>query len=382
MSRRDYQICIRCVMDTSDPKITFGDGGQCNHCTSAIEIKDRTWFPNDVGEKLLGDIVKKIKEDGKKREYDCVIGLSGGADSSYLICKVVKDYGLNPLAVHVDGGWNSELAVNNIENIVKKLKIDLFTHVVDWEEMKDLQVAFLKAGVANQDTPQDHAIYAAVYNFAVKNNIKYMLSGSNFATESILPISWGYDAADLKHLKAIHKLFGKIKLKNYPRVNFFEQHFKYKYINKFEVISPLNYMRYEKNDAINYLEKNFGWRNYGGKHHESIFTKYFQSYYLPEMFGYDKRRAHLSSLIVSGQISRDSALEELAKPLYDEIQMKEDQGYIARKLSLTGEEFRGIIEAPKHLYSEYPNNESLLPVKDKIFRILSVVKRYLMGAGK
>jgi len=366
-------------MDTSDPEITFDDEGLCNHCKSATEIKERVWFPNDAGEKLLENIVKKIKEDGKNQEYDCVIGLSGGVDSSYLVCKAVKDYGLNPLAVHVDAGWNSELAVNNIENIVKKLNIDLFTHVVDWEEMKDLQVAFLKAGVANQDTPQDHAIYSAVYNFAVKNKIKYMLSGSNFATESILPISWGYDAADSKHLKAIHKLFGKIKLKSYPIVNFFEQHFKYPYIHKFTVISPLNYMPYDKNEAIDYLEKNFGWRNYGGKHHESLFTKYFQAYYLPEMFGYDKRRAHLSSLIVSGQINRNAALEELTKPLYDDIKLKEDQDYVVRKLSLTEEAFRKIIEAPKHLYSEYPNSESLLAVKIKVFRILSATKRRLLS---
>ena len=360
-------------MDTSDPEITFDDNGYCNHCSNAFEIKEREWFPNKEGKKLLDNIVKKIKEDGKGKEYDCLIGLSGGVDSSYLACKV-KELGLNPLAVHVDAGWNSELAVNNIENIVKKLNIDLYTHVVDWEEMKDLQLAFLKAGVANQDTPQDNAIFAVKYKFAVKHNIKYVISGANFATESILPSSWGYNAMDTKHIKAIHELFGKKKLKSYPMVSFFEQNIKFPYVNRFKIISPLNYMPYNRDEAIEYLAENYDWRSYGGKHHESKFTKYFQAYYLPKVFGYDKRRAHLSSLIVSGQITRDAAIEEIKKPLYDDAQLKEDQEFVMRKLALTNSEHEKLINSPKHYYYEYPNSQNDIVRLNKIIGFLSTIK--------
>lgn len=365
MGVRNYQICNRCIMDTSDPEIVFDENGNCNHCTNALNRAKTTWFPNEEGERKLVEIAEKVKAEEKNKEYDCVIGLSGGVDSSYLAYKVVQ-LGLRPLVVHVDCGWNSELAVKNIENIVKKLNLDLHTHVVNWEEMKDLQLAFFKANVANQDIPQDHAIFSALYSFAVKNNVKYVFNGSNFATESILPNSWGYNADDYKHLKAIHKLFGKRKLKKYPFSPFFKRYVYYRFIKKMTIIKPLNYIDYTKDKAIDILKKEFDWKFYGEKHHESRFTKFFQAYYLPTKFGYDKRRAHLSSMVMSKQITRDEALDLMKKEVYPNDSHIDDMEYVAKKLDLTLEEFQAIINMPNKSHSDYKSNEKLFDLGFKI----------------
>lgn len=342
-------------MDTTDPEITFDELGNCNHCNSFYEVAPNVWFPNEEGAKKLELIISEIKQAGKNNEYDCIIGLSGGIDSSYLAYITTK-MGLRLLAVHVDAGWNSELAVKNIENIVKKLNIDLYTCVIDWAEIKDLQIAFLKSGVANQDTPQDHAFFAALYGFAVKENIKYVLSGSNNATEFILPSAWGYDAMDSIHLKAIHKRFGTKKLKTFPIVNFFDLYIGYRYIRQMKVVTPLNYLPYNKNKAIAILEKELGWKYYGGKHYESRFTKFFQGYYLPTKFGYDKRKAHLSSLIVSGQITREKALQEIQKPAYPLEELEDDKEFLIKKLGLTASEFENMMQVPNVNFSNYPSN--------------------------
>lgn len=355
---KEYQICTRCIMDTTDPNIVFDEYGVCNHCREFDEVKSKNWFPNEDGKIKLKEIVDKIKASGKGKEYDCIIGLSGGVDSSYLVHKAVE-LGLRPLAVHVDAGWNSELAVKNIENICKKLNVDLFTEVINWEEIRDLQVAFLKAGVPNQDIPQDHAFFAGLYSFAVKNNIEYVLSGSNYATEGILPSSWGYNAMDSKHLKAIHKMFGNKKLKTYPVVSFYQYYYYYPILKKMKVAKLLNYMPYSKDDAIETLEKELDWRYYGGKHFESRFTKFFQAYYLPTRFNYDKRKAHLSSLIVSGLITRERALQEMEKELYSESQLREDKEFIAKKLKLSVQELDDLINMPLKYHEMYPSNEKL-----------------------
>ncbi len=286
MAEDNYQICNRCIMDTTDREITFDDQGNCNHCNSAIELGKRTWFPNDDGEKQINAIFDRIKKEEAKKEFDCVIGLSGGVDSSYLAWYLVNK-GLRPLVVHVDCGWNSEQSVKNIENIVKKLNIELHTVVVNWEAMKDLQRAFFKASLPEQDIPQDHAIFAALYNFAHKNNVKYVMNGYNFATECILPSSWGYNAMDYRHLKAVHKKSGERNLDGFPHVNFFQRYFYYTIIRRMTIINPLNYINYRKNDAIESLQNNLGWQYYGGKHYESRFTKFYQSYYLPVKFNID-----------------------------------------------------------------------------------------------
>jgi N-acetyl sugar amidotransferase len=345
-------------MDTSDPLIQFDAKGNCNHCNSAIELGRKTWFPNQEGKKILDDIIGKIREEEKYKEFDCIIGLSGGVDSSYLAYYAVRN-GLRPLVVHVDCGWNSEQAVKNIENVIKKLNIELHTFVVNWEEMKDLQRAFFKASLPDQDIPQDHAIFSALYNFARKNKIRYVLNGLNFATECIMPENWGYQAMDYRHLKSIHDRFGEIKLNDYPYVDFFHRYIYYTLIKRMKIINPLNYIDYRKDDAIKTMQKELDWQYYGGKHHESRFTKFFQSYYLPHKFNFDKRRAHLSSMIVSGQISRTEALEKIEENVYSENEMSNDLEYIAKKLDWTTDEFRSIIDLPPNRHQDFPTNESL-----------------------
>ena len=345
-------------MDTTDPDIFFDAKGNCNHCNSALELAGKTWFPDKSGEKLLDGIFDKIRNEGKKKEFDCIVGISGGIDSSYLTYLTVKKK-LRPLVVHVDCGWNSEQAVNNIENIVKKLNIELHTFVVNWEEMKDLQRSFFKASLPDQDIPQDHAIFAAFYKFADENKIKYVLNGANFSTESINVSAWGFQAMDYKHLKAIHRKFGERKIKDYPHVNFFQRYIYYTLIKRMVIISPLNYINYNKNEAIETLKTELGWQYYGGKHYESRFTKFFQSYYLPVKFNFDKRRIHLSSLIISDQITRDEALNEMKEDVYSKTDIANDLEYVAKKLDWTVQEFRDIIDLPPNRHADFPSNESL-----------------------
>ncbi len=345
-------------MDTTDPEITFGGNGNCSNCNSAQELGKKIWHPDEQGEKMLDSIFDKIKREEKKNEFDCVIGLSGGVDSSYLAYLTVKK-GLRPLVVHVDCGWNSEQAVKNVENIVKKLNIELHTFVVNWEEMKDLQRSFFKASLPDQDIPQDHAIFAALYNFADKNKVRYVLNGYNFATESILPSSWGFQAMDYRHLMAIHKQFGDNQLKDYPRLNFFERYVYFTLIRKMKIINPLNYINYQKEDAIRLMKDELGWQYYGGKHYESRFTKFFQSYYLPVKFGFDKRRGHLSSLIMSGQMTRDEAMAKMEEDVYSEKDINFDLEFVAKKLDWSVEEFKAIIDLPPNRHQDFPTSEGL-----------------------
>lgn len=354
MQDKNYQICTSCVMDTTDPEISFDDNGICNHCIEFHEVTTKRWFPNDEGRKKLEEIYSTIKKESSGQEYECILGLSGGVDSSYLALKLYEA-GIKPLVVHVDGGWNSELAVQNIENIVKYCGWHLHTIVIDWEEMKDLQLAYLRSGISNQDVPQDHAFFASLYHFATKYGIKYVISGGNIATESISPSSWHWSAMDEDNLHAIHNKFGMKKLKNYKTIGFYELYFYYPFIKKMKTIRPLNFMPYIKNEALQELKTKVGYKEYARKHGESVFTKFFQNYWLPMKFGYDKRKIHLSSLIVAGQITRQEALEELEKPLYDEKELKEDKEYIAKKLGVSDEEFEQILQMPSHQYSDFPN---------------------------
>jgi len=365
MSQKEYQMCSRCVMDTTDPEIVFDDKGVCNHCHEFDEVTSKRWFPNDEGKQKLDVIFNKIKRECKDRDYDCIIGLSGGVDSSYLAL-LMKDYALRPLVVHVDAGWNSELAVHNIEQIVKYCGYGLHTHVMDWREVKDLQLAYLKAGVANQDVIQDHAFFASLYHFAVQNNIKYVISGSNIATESVFPKSWHHAAMDAINLKAIHKRFGKRKLVQYKTISFFKYYFYYPFIKGMTIIKPLNFMPYHKGEALGVLKEQVGYKEYGRKHGESRFTKFFQNYYLPTKFSMDKRRPHLSSQILSGELTRAQALEELQHTLYDEIELQEDKAYIAKKLGISVEELEKLVYEQANDYSEYLNWDSRYNAMSKI----------------
>ncbi len=370
MQTREYRICNRCIMDTSDPEITFDENGNCSHCNKALDLAPITWFPGEAGEKMLQELADRIRKEQKGRDYDCIIGLSGGVDSSYLAYLTKVKLGLRPLVVHVDCGWNSELAVKNIENITRHLNIELHTFVVNWEEMKDLQRAFFKASVMDMDIPQDHAIFAALYRFAEKNRIKYALNGHNYTTEIILPTSWGHQAMDLRHLQAIHDRFGEKRLKEFPTISFFRRFIYYSLIKNIRIISPLNFLNYRKEDAIDVMSRELGWQYYGGKHHESRFTKFFQEYYLPHKFGFSKKRAHLSSLVISGQMTREEALRIMNEKEYTESAINEDLEYVAKKLDWTPEEFCAVIDQPSRGHSEFASD-------DWMFRLGISAKRSL-----
>lgn len=353
-----YRQCTVTVMDTTDPAITFNAAGESNHVQFYREKLLAIWNP-EGNTAHFDALVERIKADGRGKEYDCLIGISGGVDSSYIAYLAWK-HGLRPLIVHTDTGWNSELAVKNIENIVSRCKFDLITHVVDWPPMQDLQRAFFRAGVPNQDIPQDHAIFAAFYGLAAKRNIKWVLNGGNFASESILPRAWGSDAGDLRHILAIHRRFGSRSLRGYPTMGYVKYAFQFRVLHRLKIAKPLNLIRYHKQEAIETLGREFGWRYYGGKHYESRFTKFFQSWYLPTKFGFDKRLAHYSSLILSGQMTREAALTELAQPTYSAGELAEDFSYMQRKLGLTKAQFEELMAQPARQHADYPNSQWIL----------------------
>lgn len=341
-------------MDSSDQDITFDPDGVCNHCLEFKNSTSKNWYPDEEGARKWELLVQEVKEAGRGKEYDCILGLSGGLDSSYLAIKV-HEWGLRPLVVHVDAGWNSELAVANIESVIKHCNYDLHTHVVDWEEIRDLQLAYLQSGIANQDVPQDHIFFASLYHFATSNNIRYVLSGGNIATESVFPKSWLGSAMDAINLKAIHRKYGKKPLSKYKTISFLEYYIKYPLIKKMRTLRPLNYMPYDKGLALKELEQTVGYKAYDRKHGESLFTKLYQNYYLPKKFGYDKRKPHLSSLIVSGQMARGTALSKLSEPLYDPIELEADCAYFCKKMRISRSEFDELLNAPNHHYTDFPN---------------------------
>jgi len=354
----EIKICSRCVMDTTANEITFDDNGVCNFCHHYDNVIIKDLYVDKGGEERLNNLIGKIKKDGKNRQYDCLIGISGGVDSSYVAYLVKKVYGLRALAVHLDNGWNSELAVANVEHIVKKLDIDLSTYVLDWKEFKDIQTSFLKASVSNIEIPTDHAIWALLIKTAAKHKIPYIIAGNNVVTESIMPESWLYGSKDSKFIKAIHKQFGKGKLKTYPSLTTFD-YVDYLLVRGIRWVPILNYINFVKSDAKQLLIDELGWRDYGGKHYESIFTRFFHSYYLPVKFGYDLRKSYLSALVCSGQISRAAALEELKQaPISPELLMQ-DRNYVVKKLGLSEDEFEQILKNPNKNFSDFPNNDSL-----------------------
>jgi N-acetyl sugar amidotransferase len=349
---RVYQICKRCVMDTTDIEIYFDSFGYCNHCTSAYKrLEENIFISDSTKRQYLSDAISRIKKSTRKK-YDCIIGLSGGVDSSYLAYLVVHKYNLRPLAVHIDNGWNSELAVSNIENIVNKLNIDLHTHVINWLEFKELQRSFLKASVVDLEMLSDHAISLVIYKLARKHKIRYFLSGSNIVTESLMPDTWYYKyKLDSLNIKDIFQKHGdKIKLTTYPLLNYIQYIFKNKYVKHYAL---LNLVEYDKEEAKTIISKKLGWRDYGGKHLESDITKYYQNHILPEKYNIDKRRAHLSMLICADQLSRESAIEQLATPQYDPVELANDTEYFIKKLDLSEVEYDDILKLPRREHQEY-----------------------------
>lgn len=378
LHKHPYQICVRCIMDTSDPEIVFDEEGICNHCK---RYPDHIASLGDASERArkMETLVQTLKLAGRGKDYDCIMGLSGGVDSSYLAHFAVRELGLRPLVVHVDSGWNSELAVSNIEGICKGLSIDLHTLVIDWEEMRDLQLAYFRAGVANLDVPQDHAFNAAMVGEAKKFGIRHVLNGGNMQTESILPNAWGYDASDPASLRGIHKTYGRIKLKTYPVRSDFARLITDPYIYGMKVHRPLEYLDYNKFEAKKLLMEKLGWRDYGGKHYESRFTKFFQAHYLPEKFGYDKRKAHLASLVASGQMTRDAALAEMQAPLYDPDDLKEDIAYFCKKLGISVSEYEQVMAQQPKTYKDYPNRAAAYSRFRKVMRRINRGRMALRG---
>ncbi len=377
MKARSYQECVRCVMDTTDPDIEFDEKGLCNHCKRYFVRAGTELLHHEEGQKKVNALVEKMKEHGRGKDYDCVIGVSGGVDSTMVAYIVKKKYGLRPLAIHFDNGWNSELAVSNIEKTLKTLGIDLYTYVVDWEEFKDIQLSFLKASVANAEVPTDHAIGAILYKLACEKGIKYIISGSNIETEAIMPKAWGYDNRDYRHLKCIHKKFGKVKIKTFPHYGLFD-FFYFIFLRGLRFVRILNAAPYNKKEALKILENELGWVNYGGKHYESIFTRFFQAYILPHKFGFDKRRAHYSTLICAGQMSREEAKEALKVDPYPKALLEQDKEYVIKKLGLTEAEFEAIMKLPPKTHKDYPSNDFIF--NNEKAGLLSFVKRVALGA--
>jgi N-acetyl sugar amidotransferase len=370
-----HKVCSNCVMDESDYKITFDSDGVCDHCrTFEKEILPK-WNMGRGRDDELKKIVSSIKKDGQGRDFDCIMGMSGGIDSSYLLYLALEKLGLRPLVFHVDAGWNSQEAVNNIERMIDGLGLDLYTEVISWEEMKDLQLSFFKSGVSHIDTPQDHSFFATMYKFADKHGVKNILTGGNYSTECIRnPLEWMYYQSDSRQLMDIHSKFGSAPLNTYPVTNILWHKVYLPYIKGIKVTRPLDYMVYNKEDATKLLEDKFGYQRYPQKHFESRFTRFYESYWLPEKFGYDTRKVQYSSLIVTGQMSREEALELLKKPVYDPETIEDDIEYIANKLDITTSELMGYFNAPNKTYKDYKNQQFIYDLGAKVLRAIGLEK--------
>jgi N-acetyl sugar amidotransferase len=363
-------------MDTTDPDIQFDGEGVCSHCRG-YEAAERELSRQCGGPRELDRLVTNIREAGKNKEYDCVLGVSGGVDSSYAAHLAAK-LGLRPLAVHLDNGWNTNLAVTNIEKILESLGIELHTHVLDWEEFRDLQVAFLKASVIDVEMVTDHAITALLYRTAKQKKIRYIISGNNFRTETVMPKAWKHRKSDLRNILAIHRLFGTQPLRTYPTASTLRIEF-YKRLEGITVVPILNYVDYVKKDAISTLSKELGWNAYGGKHYESLFTRFYQAHILPCKFGVDKRKAHLSTLICSGQMSREEALAEINKPLYDREALAEHKHYVAKKLQVREEFLDDYLSSPGKSHYHYPSDEGFVRLMDAARRVRDRFRRRQEG---
>ena len=353
-----YRICSRCVMDTSDPSIAFDEQGVCNHCSTFLARRRGRMVEGASGLQLWEAVVARMKAAGRGHEYDCVVGISGGADSTYVTYLLAKA-GLRPLAVHLDNGWNSELATHNIERALKRLRVDLHTHVIDWEEFRDLQLSLLRASTPDSELPTDHAIFGLLLQMANAHGIRYVVTGMNYATESTNVPDWTYSPADWRYIDGIHRKFGKATLRTYPHYGL-AYLFYTMALRRVRMVSPLNYLPYDRGAAIATLQQELDWRDYGGKHHESIYTRFFQSYILPRKFNINKRRAHFSDHIKIGRMTREEALLQLHQPPYDPALMDEDRQYVMKKLRLTPQEFESIMRSPRKTFRDYANNDWII----------------------
>lgn len=373
MTTTTQTICSNCVMDTTDSAIRFDSNGVCDHCRDFNDNVKPNWHTDERGHAELSRIIDDVRKAGKGHDFDCILGLSGGLDSSYMLHLLVKEYGLRPLVFHVDGGWNSDLAVNNIQMLVDKLGLDLFTEVIDWEDMRDFQLAFFKSGISQIDIPQDHAFVATLYKFANKYNVKHIMNGGNISTECVRnPLEWLYYGTDMWLINDIRKKFCTRPLANYPFSSVLFHKFYLRYLRRVQVVRPLDYMPYSKEKAISTLQNEYGWRAYPQKHFESRFTKFFEGYWLPTRFGYDTRKVQLSSLILTGQMTREEALEKLQVPAYDPDAIDDEFAYIAKKLGISVAELRQLHTMPLKSYKDYRNQEALFNMGAKVLRAVGI----------
>jgi N-acetyl sugar amidotransferase len=361
---RPYRMCTRCVMDSSDSRIVFDDQGVCDHCRVFDAKVLPNWHPDARGEAELRSLIQRIKAAGRGKDFDCIIGMSGGIDSSYLT-HVATQFGLRPLVFHVDAGWNSQEAVNNIEKLIDKLGLDLYTEVIDWNEMRDLQLAFFKSGVPHIDTPQDHAFFATMYKFAEQHDVKTILTGANLSTECIRnPIEWMYYQSDSIQLKDIHRRFGTRPLVNFPTTSILRHKVWLPYVKGIRVERPLNLVPYHKAEAMKLLVDRYGWQPYPQKHFESRFTRFYEGYWL--------RKVQFSSLIVTGQMTRDEALEKLKTPALDEATVRQEFEYVANKLGITTAELQSYLDAPNKTYRDYRSQEMFYNVGARVMKTLGL----------
>lgn len=374
---REYQICNSCIMDTSDPNIHFDEQGVCDYCNNFKNTIKPSWHTDEKGTEELRQLATKIKKEGEGKDFDCIIGLSGGLDSSYAAHIAVNKMGLKPLLYHVDAGWNTDQAVGNVEKLVDGLGLDLYTDVVNWQEMKDLQLAFLKSGIPDQDLPQDAAFFSSLYKFARKNKIKYVITGSNYSTECCRePEEWGgYPGIDKTLILDIHQKFGNKVLKSFPLVDILIYKIIYQRLLGMQIVKPLNMVPFMKKDAEKELNELYGWLPFQHKHHESRFTRFYEDYWMPRKFDFHKRRAHFSSLIMTGQMTREGALERISKPEMDEHFLKQEFEYVANKLGVSVKELQDIFHLENKTYRDYKNKRFLIGLGAKALTILGLEKR-------
>lgn len=372
---RSYQVCEKCVMDTTDSNIVFDDNGVCDHCNTFYSKIKPFWHTDERGAKALESLVNKIKKEASKQDFDCMMGMSGGIDSSYLLYKMVTVYGLRPLVFHVDAGWNSQIAVNNIERLVDGLGVDLYTEVINWEEMKDLQLAFFKSGVPHIDVPQDHAFFATMYKFASKFKVKTILTGGNYSTECVRnPLEWMYYQSDSIQLLDIYKKHGTGKLKDYKVTNILWHKVWLPYFRGIKLYRPLDYISYNKEEAMRELVDKFGYQKYPQKHFESRFTRFYEGFWLPQRFGYDTRKVQYSSLILTGQMTRDEAIEKLKEAVYTKDQINDDFEFISNKLGITTVELWSYFNAPKKTFKDYKSQEDIYSFGASVLNFLGIEK--------
>jgi len=377
MSKREFQVCTKTIMDTTDPNIVFDENGISDYYHNFHNVIVPNWHTDEKGYAELMQVAAKIKKEGEGKDFDCIIGLSGGLDSSYVAYVAKEIMGIRPLLFHVDAGWNTDKAVGNIEKLCNGLGLDLYTEVINWEEMKDLQVAFLKSQIVDQDLPQDYAFFSGLYTFAKKNKIKYVLTGGNFSTECCRePEEWGgFPGIDTMLVKDIHSKFGKRPLKTFPLVDILSYKLYYRYVLGMQVFKPLNLLPYIKTDVEKLLIEKFGWEPFQHKHHESRFTRFYEDFWLPKKFGFDRRKVHFSSLILTGQMTREEALARISKPELSEENLRKEFEYVANKLDLTVEELQKIYEGENKTFHDYKNKIKLIGFGAKVMRKLGLEKR-------